>query len=119
MNRHLMKYLFAMRRNLPCSGKLKKKILTEIGMSVRTYLEENPAANYGEIEKRFGSPRQITCAYLDEMDHRLLEKELKLKNRVVKLIAAALLAALVMFGATLITVIHDDKMPGYLVVEIK
>ena len=119
MSKHLKRYCRAVRRDLPCSGKLKQKILTEISMSVRTYLEENPSASYTEIENKFGTPQQITSAYLDEMDHQVLAKELKLKSKIVKIVATALIASLLMFAATLITVIHDDKTPGYLVVEIK
>ena len=120
MSKHLKRYCRAVRRNLPCSGKLKQKILTEIGMSVRTYLEENPSANYTEIENKFGTPQQITSAYLDEMDHQVLARELKIKNRIVKIVAAALITALLMFGITLGIVVYEDYDTdhGYIVVTV-
>lgn len=108
MSKHLKRYCRAVRRNLPCSGKLKKKILSEIGMSVCAYLEENPSADSTEIENKFGTPHQITSAYLDEMDHQVLAKELILKSRIVKIVATALITALLMFGITLGIVIMED-----------
>ena len=87
---------------------MKRKILTEIDMSIRVYLEENPSAGYTEIEGKFGTPQQITSAYLDEMDHQLLAKGLILKNRIVKIVATALITALLMFGITLGIVIMED-----------
>ena len=77
-------------------------------MSIRVYLEENPSAGYTEIEEKFGTPQQITAAYLDEIDHRVLAKELLLKNRIVKIVAAALITALLMFGITLGIVVYED-----------
>ena len=120
MSNHLKKYCRAVRRNLPCSGKLKQKIVAEIDMSIRAYMEENPTADYAEIERRFGSPRQITSAYLDEMDHQVLARELKIKNRIVKIVAAALIAALLMFGITLGIVVYEDYDTdhGYIVVTM-
>lgn len=108
MNRIARKYCACVSRVLPCSGKMKRKIMGEIRMSIQEYMNEHPDAAYTDMETKFGTPQQIVSAYLDEADHLRLAGELKLKNRVMKAVLAALTVSVLLIAVTLGLIIEDD-----------
>ena len=67
-NRTARRYLREAKSWLPCSGKQKRDILARIENVVNDYVDQNPDADYSEIMNRFGTPRQIAAAYVDDMD---------------------------------------------------
>ena len=86
-NRDIKRYLREVRSWLPCSNKLKKGILDKILGNVSAFCEEHPEAGYDEIVARFGTPYQIASAYVDEMDTGELLKNLRIKRKVVRVVA--------------------------------
>ena len=81
-NRWLKKYYHSIKSWLPGSGKQNKLILATIQEDVSAYLSENPEAGASEIEQRFGSPRQIAAACVDEMDMEELLRHLRLRKKL-------------------------------------
>ena len=107
MNKHLTLYYLKIHSNLPCSWRLKRKLLAQIKNSIRTYLQSHPHADIAEIRSQFGSPEEIAAACLAEMNQKELLKDLKLMNRIVRVITAGVLTVVLMLGATLGFLIWD------------
>ena len=107
MNMHLTCYYLRIYSKLPCSWRLKRKLLAQIKNSIRTYLQSHPHADMAEIRNQFGSPEEIAEACLAEMNQKELLKDLKLMNRIVRVITAGVLAVVLMLGATLGFLIWD------------
>lgn len=78
----IRKYCREIRKWLPCSQKLKKRIISEISDNVAHYLSDAPTATYSDIEQRFGTPKQIAVTYINEMDTADLLENLRIKRKV-------------------------------------
>lgn len=105
---------------LPCSRKLKKKILYEIKGNITAYLEENPDADYSQIESHFGTPRSIAAAYVDDMNTEELIHALHIRKKIVTCIVSILLTSVLLWaiGLTYIMVDHSVNYPGTVCVEV-
>ena len=121
MNKHLTLYYLKIHSNLPCSWRLKRKLLAQIKNSIRTYLQSHPHADIAEIRSQFGSPEEIAAACLAEMNQKELLKDLRLMNRIVRVITASVLAVVLMIGATLgLLIWHESQLPAdYIYVTLK
>lgn len=116
----LRRYYRRIRGWLPCSGKMKKQIIREIRSSVEGYLAENPQADFAQIEARFGDPKIIASAYVDDMDTGALLRSLRIRRRIVTMVSCMVLVVLVSWGIYIATSIeHQAKnFPGYIEVGI-
>ena len=109
-NRQARKYCRLVRSFLPCSAKQRSLILGEIKSNLSAYLEENPSASFEEIESRFGTPRQIAVAHVEEMGTEELLKRLRIRKRIFAVISAAVVLALLIWSSVVtIEVIHHKK----------
>ena len=91
----LRRYYRIIRSYLPCSGKLKKKILIEIRTNICNYLEEFPEAEFSQIEARFGTPLSISAAYVDDMNTLELLSTLRIRRRIIKFVICSLILILI------------------------
>lgn len=116
----LKRYYRTIRSYLPCSHKLKNRILDEIQNSVNGYLEDHPDAGISEIEARFGEPKNIAAAYVDDMDTSELLYALRVRRRIITSIVAGIIAALFMWASclTYAYVQHTARMDGSFEVDI-
>ena len=117
-NSAVRRYLWQVHGWLPCSGKLKREILRRIGEPIAQFLSENPEASYEALAERFGSPRQIAATYVDEMGTDELLRDLRVRRRIVGMIAATAVAVVCLW-AGLVTASyldHVNGMNGYVVV---
>lgn len=117
----LKRYYRTIRSYLPCSRKLKNRILDEIQNSVNGYLEDHPDANISEIETRFGEPKNIAAAYVDDMDTPELLGALRIRKRIITRIVTGVIAALIMWASclTYAYVQHTARMDGSFEVDIE
>lgn len=106
-NSALCRYYRTIRSYLPCSGKLKKQILLEIRTNIGHYLEEFPEAEFTQIEIRFGTPKSIAAAYVDDMDTQELLHALRIRRKITTMLIATLLAIVTMWG-TVVTAAYVD-----------
>ena len=120
MNEQLKKYYRSIRRNLPCSVKLRWQIMERINQDIAAYLEENPQADMEAVQQQFGTPRQIADACIEEMTDAEILKKVKVKRAVVATVGIAAALALIMWGVTLGTAWMDnhDSENGYVEIII-
>lgn len=97
----LRRYYRDIHSYLPCPRRMKKQILDEVKSNVSGYLEANPEAGLPEIESQFGSARAIAAAYVEDMNTPELLAALRLRKKIMAVVFAFLLAALVLWTAVL------------------
>ncbi len=92
------RYLRAVRRLLPGSRGMKNAIMARISSSVDDYLEQAPDAGVDQIADRFGDPRSVAVACLDNVDTAELLKDLHVRRRIVTAVMAVLAVILVLWS---------------------
>ncbi len=88
--------------------------------SVRAFVSDTPGADYDAIVARFGTPEQITASYLEEMTGEELIGELDLKKKVVAIVTAAGVIAVLLWAGVVFSAWaeHKDSQNGYFVERI-
>lgn len=115
-NADVQRYLREIKADIPCAGKRKRDILNRINEIIGGYLEENTDPGYDELTARFGTPKQIVTSCLEEMDAGELIKRLKIKRKIVGIVAAAA-AAVVVLWAVVVSIAyinHKEDGDGYM-----
>ena len=108
LEKELKRYYSAIRRELYCDTTAKKRILAAIKENVEAYLEEKPAAALEDIQKHFGTPRQIATSYLEELDTPELIGKLKIKRTIVTVICAALGLIVLLWAVAVVIALIDS-----------
>lgn len=123
MERHsraVRRYLRETRGWLPCSWKLKREILNRIESTVREYVVDNPNVSYEGLTERFGIPQQIAATYVEEMGTDELLRDLRIRRKIVKIVAATAAVVICLWAGLVIAsyVDHRKDVNGYATVEI-
>lgn len=79
---------------LPCSHGKKKQIIQRLQASVSAYREQNPDADFEQIQAHFGTPETIASAYVDEMGTDALLRHLRIRRKVFAIVSGAMAAVL-------------------------
>lgn len=110
----VFRYLHHISTNLPCSRKTKKRILGHVRHDVMEYIAEHPSVGYSELIDRFGEPKLIASAYVDEMESDAIVEIMRIKRSIMKVIigvaALTLTIWLVYVGAVFLYV--QDQCDG-------
>lgn len=116
-NSDLRRYCREVRGWLPCTRKAKQKIIEKINNVISSNEEE---LSYGQIVERYGTPQQIASAYVDEMGTMELLDDLRIKRKIIRVVCASCIIALMMWvgciAAALVNDYHADN--GYMEVVI-
>ncbi len=97
MQGKLMRFLWRIRRTLPCSRKEKRGILMPIRQEVAAFLEANPKASMNAIEARFGTPLDIAAAWLDSADKAKVLRTMQIRKRTGGAIVVSLMAVAIAY----------------------
>ena len=117
----LRRYYWEVKSFLPCSRKLKKRCIADLKANVEGFLEQNPQAGFAAIQERFGTPRQIAAAFVEEADTEQLLRRLRIRRWVVAAISVVTIAALIVLGVLYYcgTKEIDETFGGYIVDTIE
>lgn len=110
----MKQYYRSIRGELPCSWGQRNRILRQIRESVNNYLEENPDADFAAIEAHFGNAQTIASSYIDTQDAPELLRRMRIKKRVIAVIAGAMAVVLLIWGAAVVWAALDaaDRHDG-------
>lgn len=113
VNFAVARYLHYISTKLPCSRKIKKKIIEHVKQDVMEFIAEHPSVGYSELIDRFGEPKLIASAYVDEMNSDDIVDGMRIKRSIMKVIIGAAAVALAIwlvavFGAYLHTIDQVD-----------
>jgi hypothetical protein len=98
-NPALKRYIRDIRKTLPCSGKMKRDIVSQIRKSIEDYLLQNPAADLEAVQAHFGTPQQIAVNCLDGQDAFVQLKKIRTKKRVLAITAGAMASIILMLAS--------------------
>lgn len=65
---------------------------------VRDFVSNHPNADYAAITARFGTPQQIAESSLENMETAELAQELRIRKKIVKIIAIAALSLVLLWA---------------------
>lgn len=98
----LRRYYKQVRRQLICSGKEKQKTIAYLQEGIADYLDANPQADMAQLQVQFGTPEYIAACSIKAMDTEGLSGKLHARKRICSWVAAAILAALLLLGISLV-----------------
>lgn len=114
----LRDYCRAVKSWLPCDAKQKRRILEKIRLDVMGYLEENPDADFAAIQARFGTPQAIASAYVDDLDTAQLLYSLRIRKRIVTIVAATMATILLTWaGVVTWAIVYEINSKDAVIVD--
>lgn len=96
-NTVLKRYIQSVSAELPCTGKAKKHIISQLQDSVSGYLEQNPDADFMSVQAHFGSPQEIATGYVDAQDSPNLLKKMRTKKKVIAIVSGIMAVILLIW----------------------
>jgi len=106
MNRELLRYTRAVKKQLRCTGKTRKALSQRLRGMLGAYEDENPAPSAQELVSAFGPPEEMAatlCESLTEADLRGYSRQ----KLLIRIAAGAAVVALLLFS---IYVIFQKEM---------
>ena len=109
-NNAINTYLKELSKQLCCSGKEKKEILSSLKNRLLEFESEHPAAlKYEDIVEQFGSPKEVANSFLGEYSstqlHNLVKRR-KIKHFCIITACILIFAALVIYSFLKIQQLH-------------
>ncbi len=119
MSKDTKRYLRAVRGWLPCSGELKRRIMSQITNGVQEYLAQNPNATFDDLCAQLGSPQVIAAAYIENAATAEILKNLRIRRRIVAIVISAVLVILISWATVVAYEIMKFKksIPSVIVVD--
>lgn len=105
----IQQYCKAVKKELSCPGKIKKDLIIRLTPDLEMFAEENPNASLEDISAHFGSPKEVAESYLASLDEEELKKRINKAKRIWITVIAVCAAILLLFIATYIYMIIDNK----------
>lgn len=111
----LKRYYRSIRMDLPCSYKMKKRVMQQIQDSVNLFLEHNPGADFETVQSHFGEPQTIALSYIEDQDAPELLRKVRIKKKVLTIIACAMVATLLIWASAVMWAMLDtsDRNDGH------
>jgi hypothetical protein len=91
------RYIRSVSDMLSCSGKTKKRIVSQIRYSVDEYLLQHPDADFEMIQTHFGTPQEIAASYVNAQDAAVLLKKMSIKKKVLVIVASVMAVILLVW----------------------
>lgn len=105
----LKRYYRSIRKDLPCSYKMKTRIMQQIQESVDLFLEQNPDADFEAVKAHFGDPQTIALSYIEDQDAPELLRKMRVKRKVLAIVAGAMALILVAWMAAMAWAIINEQ----------
>lgn len=116
----LKRYYHSISKELPCPRKTRVKIMQQIQSSVNLFLEQNPDADFHDVQVHFGEPQTIALSYIEDQDAPELLRKMHIKRKVIAIVATtmALILAIWMSVAIWGVIDTNDRNNGHIIVDI-
>ena len=107
----LKRYIRSISCEVP-SGKVRKRISSQIRDSIFAYIQENPEVDFEAVRSHFGTPEEIAASCLYAQETPALLRKMSLNKMVLTIVAGAMAAILVVWIGTA-TCLALDARKGY------
>ena len=114
-NKAIRRYCRQVRAWLPCGQKQKRYITQKILADTTARFEDDGAVTYAALVEHFGTPQAIAAAYIDSQDTAALLRSLRIRRRIMAMVAGTLACILISWAATVTWAIarHLNSSNGY------
>ena len=99
-NKAIRRYCRQVRAWLPCGQKQKRYITQKILVDTTARFEDDGAVTYTALVEHFGTPQAIAAAYIDSQDTAALLRSLRIRRRIMAMVAGTLACILISWAAT-------------------
>ena len=96
-NTVLKRYIQNVSAELPCTGRAKRHIITQLQDSVSVYLEQNPDADFMSVQAHFGSPQEIATGYVEAQDAPSLLSKMRAKKKIIAIVSGIMAVILLIW----------------------
>lgn len=105
------KYMQEIKRNLVCNNEQRKKFLASFSDNLDEYLNDNPNADFAQLQKDLGTPEEIANAFLENASASNVKKQMSFVKWIIVGVAVIVLAVIL----TLVIEIADahKQRTGY------
>lgn len=116
----LKRYYRSIRKDLPCSYKMKKRIMQQIQESVGLFLEQKPNTDFAVVQLHFGEPQTIALSYIEDQDVPELLRKMRVKRKVIAIVAGTMALVLALWMAVVVWDIVDAEQTtgDHIIVDI-
>ena len=94
----LKRYIRSINRALPCHGKMKRHIISQIRNSIEDYIQADPEADFSAVQAHFGTKQEIVAGYVAYEDTSVLMQKISIKKKVLMIVAGAVAIALLVWA---------------------
>ena len=108
-NKAIRRYCRQVRAWLPCGQKQKRYITQKILADTTARFEDDGAVTYTALVEHFGTPQAIAAAYIDSQDTAALLRSLRIRRRIMAMVAGTLACILISWAATVTWAIEREK----------
>lgn len=117
-NPALKRYIRSISNALPCSGKMKRQVVSQIHNSIIDYVQENPDADFAAVQSHFGTPQEIAASYVDNQDTSALLRKMSIKKKVLTIVAGVMAIILLIWIGVVTWGIGEAKKTTGGIVEV-
>ncbi len=84
------KYMQEIKRNLVCNNEQRKKFLASFSDNLDEYLNDNPNADFAQLQKDLGTPEEIANTFLENASASNVKKRMSFVKWIILGIVVAL-----------------------------
>lgn len=127
-------YMQEIKRNLVCDNKQRKKFLSSFSDNMDEYLNDNPDADFAQLQEDLGTPEEIANAFLENTSASNIKKRMSFAKWIIAGVVVIVLSVIVtlvieIIGAhnsnngysketiTIDEIISDNPEEGYITEE--
>lgn len=103
------RYCHCVSVRVPCPKKKKQPLIDRLNAEVSTFLEENPDAGMDGVISRFGEPKSIAAAYVEELGADEILDKLHIRSRVLMTVTTVAVIALLLW-AIILSIAYADTL---------
>ena len=85
----LKRYIRSISSEIP-SGKMRKRIISQIRDSIVEYIQENPEADFETVQSHFGTPQEIAASYMYAEETPVLLRKMNINKKVLAIVAGVM-----------------------------
>lgn len=125
MNKHVRKYLRAIKRNIPSSYDKKNEFILSFEQNVLNSVSDRPDITVEELHAQFGTPESVIASVCDGLSPDDIAKAIQKKNRRIIILVASLITAAVITAAVIIYNQYleykeiESILPAYIEVDLE
>lgn len=92
----LKRYIRSISSEIP-SGKMRKRIISQIRESILEYIQENPETDFETVQSHFGTPQEIAASYMYTEETPVLLRKMNINKKLLAIVAGVMVAIFLMW----------------------